>query len=105
MIVRTWHGWTTPADADRYQQLLTDRIVPGIFERDLPGLRSLDVLRRARDGEVEFVTIMTFDDHDAVAAFTGGDPTRSVVPAEARAVLARHDEHSQHYDLVARFPA
>ena len=22
MILRLWHGWTTPANADRYEQLL-----------------------------------------------------------------------------------
>jgi hypothetical protein len=46
---------------------------------------------------------MTFDDRDAIATFTGGDPTRSVVPDEARRLLARFDEHSQHYTDAARF--
>lgn len=105
MIVRTWHGWTTHADADRYQQLLTTRIVPGIFERRLTGLHGLEVLRRDHDDEVEFVTVMSFEDWDAVAAFTGGDPATSVVPAEARAVLSHHDERSQHYEAVANFTA
>lgn len=103
MIVRTWHGWTTAEDADRYQQLLMTRIAPGILARDLPGLHDLEVLRRVHDDEVEFVTVMRFDSWDDVAAFTGGDPSVSVVPAEARAVLARHDEQSQHYETVGRF--
>ena len=45
---------------------------------------------------------MTFDDRDGSPLFRG-DPTRSVVPDEARRLLARSDEHSQHYTDVARF--
>ena len=101
MIVRTWHGWTRPADADRYQELLLGRIVPGIFDRRIPGLTRLQVLRRDAGDEVEFVTVMSFDDWAAVEEFAGPDATSSVVPTEARAVLSRHDEHSQHYEQVA----
>jgi len=104
MIVRTWHGWTTPDNADAYQQLLDTTIAPGTLARAIPGLRGVDILRR-RDGdggEVEFHTIMTFDDWAAVRSFAGPDPTASVVPASARRLLARHDQHSRHYDLIAR---
>jgi hypothetical protein len=55
-----------------------------------------------RGGEIP--TAMTFDDFDAVAAFTGGNPSASVVPASARKVLARFDQHSQHYISLATFP-
>jgi antibiotic biosynthesis monooxygenase (ABM) superfamily enzyme len=104
MIVRTWHGWTTPDNADAYQQLLDTTIVPGILARAIPGLRGVDILRR-RDGDgdqVEFLTIMTFDGWAAVQSFAGPDPTASVVPASAQRLLARHDRRSQHYELIAR---
>lgn len=103
-VRRIWHGWTSIADADRYQELLLGTIVPGILERDVPGLRGIEVLRAPQpvDGLVEFVTIMEFDDHDAVVAFAGGDGSGSVVPDAARRLLTRYDEHAQHYDLVAR---
>jgi hypothetical protein len=39
----------------------------------------------------------------AVAAFTGGDPAQSVVPPAARRLLARFDEHWQHYEVLQRF--
>jgi hypothetical protein len=59
------------------------------------------VLRRdTADGEVEFVTIMTFPDWDAVKAFAGSDPEVAVVPPAARRVLERFDERSAHYDVV-----
>ncbi|WP_150252532.1 antibiotic biosynthesis monooxygenase [Nocardiopsis deserti] len=101
MIRRLWHGWTSPADADAYERLLLDEVFPGILARGLTGLRGLEAWRRPeRAGEVEFVTVMSFDDVHAVAAFTGGDPEASVVPERARALLGRFDEHSAHYDLV-----
>jgi|SRR5512133_2597475 len=104
MITRIWHGWTTPENADAYQELLDTTIVPNILARAISGLRSVDILRR-RDGEgpeVEFVTIMSFDDWSAVEAFAGPATTGSVVPASAQQLLARYDQHSQHYELIAR---
>ncbi|NKZ00776.1 hypothetical protein [Nocardiopsis alborubida] len=101
MIRRLWHGWTSPADADAYERLLLDEVFPGIVARDLTGLRGLEAWRRPElAGEVEFVTVMSFDDVRAAAAFTGGDPDASVVPERARALLRRFDEHSAHYDLI-----
>lgn len=99
-----WHGWTTPANADAYAQLLDQHVVPGIVERRIPGLHRVDVLRRRgqeQNEEQEFLTLMAFDDWGAVETFAGPGGTPSVVPAEARALLERFDEHSQHYGMVA----
>lgn len=105
MMKRMWHGWTTPENADAYQKLLEEQIFPGILARDIAGLRGLEAWRREVGEEVEFITVMTFESTAAVAEFTGGDPARSVVPEAARKVLARFDEHSQHYDLVIAAPS
>ena len=104
MILRVWHGWTTIENADAYEELLTTSIVPGITSRAIPGLSAVDVLRRSDnlDAEVEFVTLMTFDDWSAVEMFAGPQRTHSVVPPAAREVLKRYDAHSQHYELVDR---
>jgi hypothetical protein len=105
MITRIWHGWTTPQNADVYQRLLEEEIAPGIAGRAIPGVGGPQVLRRdTDDGEVEFVTIMTFPDWDAVRAFAGSDPEAAVVPPAARRVLARFDERSAHYDVVLAGP-
>ena len=108
MILRLWRGWTSAeATSTAYQELLTGQIAPAILARGIPGLRDLTVWRRDTSElggpGAEILTAMTFDDRDAIATFTGGDPTRSVVPEEARRLLARFDEHSQHYTDVARF--
>ena len=59
-IKRIWHGWTEPDNAIAYQELLNTTIAPGIMARAVPGLRRLDVLRRAKQVSEEIqVVIMT----------------------------------------------
>ncbi len=99
MIVRIWHGWTTPANADVYEGLLREEIFAGIEGRQIRGFRSIELLRREAGAEVEFVTIMEFDSLAAVREFAGEDHEVAVVPAKARAVLTRFDARSQHYEV------
>ena len=99
MIARIWHGWTRPENADRYERLLKEEIFPGIAEKDVPGYRGIQLLRRSLGGKVEFVTIMRFDSWDAVRRFSGEDHERAYVPQKAREVLARFDDRSQHYEV------
>jgi heme-degrading monooxygenase HmoA len=101
MIVRIWHGWTTPRNADRYEALLKDEIFVGIQDRNIGGFREIQLLRRQSGAEVEFVTLMWFDSLDAVREFAGDDYEVAVVPEKARAVLSRFDARSQHYELRA----
>ena len=99
-IKRIWHGWTTPQNADAYESLLREEVSVGIEAMRIGGLRRFEMLRRPLKDEVEFVTIMEFDDIDAVKAFVGEDYEKSYVPAAARAVLKRFDERSAHYELL-----
>ncbi len=99
MISRIWRGWTTPANADTYEALLKTEIFSGIQNRHIAGYRGIQLLRRELGDEVEFVTIMWFDSLDAVRAFAGEEYEIAVVPPKARAVLARFDARSQHYDV------
>jgi antibiotic biosynthesis monooxygenase (ABM) superfamily enzyme len=105
VIVRVWHGWTSPANADAYERLLRDEIFRGIARRAIAGYRGIELLRRAVGSEVEFVTIMRFDSLDAVRAFAGDDVEAAVVPASARALLARFESRSAHYELRSDGPA
>jgi len=102
MISRLWHGWTTPANANHYEALLRTEVFPGIAARGIAGFLGIDLLRRDLGEAVEFVTVMWFESLDAVRAFAGEDYEPAVVPPEARALLARFDERSVHYDVLAR---
>jgi antibiotic biosynthesis monooxygenase (ABM) superfamily enzyme len=100
MIKRIWRGWTEPEHADAYEALLNKTIVPGITARNIAGHQSTVIFRRLDPDtdEVEFMTVMSFDDWAAVEAFAGGDARASVVPDSARQFLKRFDEHSTHYE-------
>lgn len=98
MIARIWHGWTAPANADAYENLLRTRILPGIQQaHDCKGIH---LFRRAAGDEVEFITLLFFDSLDTIRKFAGEDYAVAVVPPEARKLLARFDQRSQHYETV-----
>jgi len=99
MIFRIWHGWTTPENADIYENLLKKEIFPTIASKNISGYRGIQLLRRQLSSEVEFITIMQFDSLAAVKQFAGKDYEESYVPDKARNVLSRRDKRSQHYEL------
>lgn len=106
MVSRVWHGWTSATNADAYERLLLETILPGIQARANAGYRGAYLYRRDVDdveGEsrlVEFVTTMFFDSMDDVRAFAGAEYEVAVVPAAARSLLARFDARSAHYEVV-----
>jgi heme-degrading monooxygenase HmoA len=99
MISRIWHGYTTPENADTYENLLKEEIFVGIHNRNIAGFREIQLFRRELDHEVEFITVMWFDTLEAVRAFAGQEYELAVVPPKARAVLSHFDERSQHYEV------
>ncbi|HBY97679.1 MAG TPA: antibiotic biosynthesis monooxygenase [Chloroflexi bacterium] len=101
MISRVWHGWTTPGNADAYEALLKNEIFVGIQSRQIAGYRGIHLFRRTLEDEVEFVTVMWFDSLEAVRDFAGEEYEVAVVPLKARALLARFDARSQHYEVKA----
>lgn len=102
MICRLWRGWTTPENADAYEAIVWGEVIPGIESRGVPGFRHIDLMRHEAGHEVEFATMMWFDDLPSIKAFTGEDYTVSHVPPQARAILARFDERARHYEVVER---
>ena len=100
MIGRLWHGWTTRANADAYEDLLRNNVLPGIAAKDVAGYRGARLLRRDNGpDEVEFLTLLSFESLDAVKQFAGADYEHAYVPAAARELLSRFDERSQHYEI------
>ena len=99
MIVRIWRGWTTPENADAYERLLKREVFVGIAKKSIAGYQKIELLRRDLGSEVEFVTMMRFNSIDDVKLFVGNDYEQAYVPTEARKLLKRFDQRSQHYDL------
>ena len=102
MICRLWRGWTTRENADSYERIVRGEVIPGIEARRIPGFRHIDLMKRDRDGEVEFQTLMWFDSMEAIKAFVGDDVSVSHVPDVARGALERFDDRATHYEVIDR---
>ncbi len=79
--------------------MLKTEIFSGILACKIAGFRRIELLRRALEREVEFITGMRFESWESVREFAGNHLDYAVVPPKARALLARFDGRSQHYEL------
>jgi heme-degrading monooxygenase HmoA len=102
MICRVWRGWARKQDADAYEGVVRGEVIPGIEARHIPGFRSIDLVRRERADDIEFMTLMWFDSLDSVRSFMGDDYELAHVPAAAQAVLKDFDRRSAHYEVLDR---
>jgi len=102
MICRLWRGWTTLDNAGAYERIVRNEVIPGIEARAIAGFRHIDLMPRDLGDEIEFQTLMWFDNLDSVVAFVGQDYAVSHVPAAAQAVLKRFDRHAAHYEVIDR---
>jgi antibiotic biosynthesis monooxygenase (ABM) superfamily enzyme len=98
VIARLWHGWTTPENADAFEEFLRTTMLTRV--REVPGFLAADLLRREDGDEVAFVTISRFESLESVRAFAGDDYERAVLEPEARRLLSRGDERTMHFEVV-----
>ena len=99
MISRIWHGYTSKHNSDIYENLLKEEIFVEIEKKDVKGYKGIQLLRRDLETEVEFTTIMWFDNIESVKQFAGDNYETAYVPAKAREVLSRFDARSIHCEL------
>ena len=99
MVVRVWHGWTRADDADGYERLLRDTVLPGIADLGIDGYLGSEVFRRVGPSEVEFKTVLWFASREAAQAFGGDGQARAYIPDEAKAFLTRYREEARHYEV------
>ncbi len=99
MIARHWRGWTTSKDADAYEALLAATVLPGL--KKIEGYRGGYVLRRDCERESEFVVVNLFDSLEAVRRFAGPSYELPVFEPEAKRLLSRFDNITQHYEVRA----
>jgi antibiotic biosynthesis monooxygenase (ABM) superfamily enzyme len=102
MITRLWRGWTATENADAYERFLLAALFPAM--RDIDGFEGADVLRRAEEDEVAFVTLTRFASLDAIRAFAGDDLEVPVLEPQALALLSRYDERAQHFETSSFVP-
>ena len=97
MIARHWRGWTKAHNADAYETLLKDKVLPGL--KDIAGYRGGYVLRSDGPEEAEFVVVNLFDSLDAVRLFAGPDYTVAIFEPEARQLLSKVEPIAMHYEV------
>lgn len=100
MIARHWRGWTKLHDADSYETLLKQRVLPEL--QKIEGYRGGFVLRHDGLGEAEFVVVNLFDSLEAVKRFAGDDYSTPVFEPEAKRLLSRIEPRATHYDVRAK---
>jgi heme-degrading monooxygenase HmoA len=97
MIARVWKGWTRPENADAYENLLRQQVLPGL--KNIAGHRGAYVLRQDGKDETEFVVVNFFESLEAVKAFAGSDYNVPVFEPEARILLSKVEPVAHHYDV------
>ena len=102
MIVREWHCWTTPENAEEHEQLVRGTVLPDIKARGIAGLQTVELQRRDGEGDVEFKFEMWFDSLDSVRDFAGEDYSQPRIPDEARPLLLRYRDRARIYAVRER---
>ncbi len=97
MIARHWRGWTKNQNADAYEALLRNKVLPSL--RKIEGYRGGYVLRSDGPEEVEFVIMNLFDSLEAVKRFAGPDYAVPVFEPEARTLLSKVEPIATHYEV------
>jgi quinol monooxygenase YgiN len=96
MIIRQWHGWTKPENADAYVELFRRN---GPNTASVAGRKGAYLLRRDHGNEVEFIVQHIFESMDAIQAALGDDYETSKLIPGAETILSRYDATCVHYDI------
>ena len=99
MIARHWRGWTLPQDADAYERLLKETVLPGL--KAIEGYRGGYVFRKDGREEVEFVVLNLFASLEAVRRFAGENYSVAVFEPEAQRLLCKAEPQATHYEVRA----
>jgi heme-degrading monooxygenase HmoA len=102
MIARVWRGITLKEKADDYLAYLH-----GTGLRDYaktPGNRGVTVLRRDQGEHCEIMLVSLWESMDAVRAFAGENPDRSVYYPEDDQYLLQMEPLVRHYDVAEQIP-
>ncbi len=103
MIARIWRGITRADKADAYLEYLAET---GLRDyANTSGSRGVTVLRRIQGEHCEIMLISLWDSMDAVRAFAGENPDRSVYYPEDHHYLLDMEPLVRHYDVAGSLPS
>jgi heme-degrading monooxygenase HmoA len=99
LIARIWRGATKAGRGDEYVEYLNETGVKEYAET--PGNRGVYLLRRDSEGLARFTIVSLWDSMDAVRAFAGDDPERSVYYPEDDDYLVEREDTVEHHEVVS----
>ena len=99
MIARHWRGWTKRQDAEAYERLLKEKVLPSLSA--IQGYKGGYILRNDAAEESEFVVINLFDSLESVKRFAGPNYATPVFEPEAKRLLSRFESMAAHYEVRA----
>jgi heme-degrading monooxygenase HmoA len=102
MIARIWRGITLKEKADDYLAYLHETGLKDYAKT--PGNRGVTVLRRDQGEHCEIMLVSMWDSMDAVRAFAGENPDRSVYYPEDDQYLLQMEPLVRHYDISEEIP-
>jgi heme-degrading monooxygenase HmoA len=97
VIARTWRGWTSAGDAERYEQYVNETGVQGLAGTD--GNRGVYILRRIEGDRAEFVVLSLWDSLEAIKAFAGEDIEKARFYPRDDDFLIEREWTCVHYDV------
>ena len=103
MIARVWRGITLKEKADDYLAYLQETGLRDYAKT--PGNKGVTVLRRNQGEHCEIMLISLWDSMDAVRAFAGENPERSVYYPEDDQFLLQMEPLVRHYDVSEQIAA
>ena len=98
MIARIWRGITLAGKADDYLDYLRETGVRDYART--AGNRGVKVLKRIQGEHCEIMLVSLWDSMDAVRAFAGENPDRSVYYPEDEQYLLEMEPLVRHYEVV-----
>src|SRR5215813_6458616 len=101
MIARIWRGITLVEKADDYLAYLHETGLKDYAKT--PGNRGVSILRRNQGEHCEIMLISMWESMDAVRAFAGENPDRSVYYPEDEHFLLQMEPLVRHYDVAEQF--
>jgi heme-degrading monooxygenase HmoA len=99
MVARHWRGWTKLQDADSYERLLKETVLPEL--KKIEGYNGGYVFRKDASEEVEFVVVNLFESLEAVQRFAGPNYEVAVFEPEAKKLFCKIEPVATHYEVRA----
>jgi heme-degrading monooxygenase HmoA len=97
VIARTWRGWTSADDADRYADYVNETGMRGLGGTE--GNRGVYMLRRIEGDRAEFIVLSLWDSLDAIKAFAGDDIEKAVFYPQDDDFLVEREWTCLHYEV------